>query len=132
MFSFGGIQRSYSFHLFHSDVIPNSLVAVRCPDADCEWVCFKNNPTSDENIIIGSDRLSIVGNGIILKPGETTGWIPAQNVSLFWHKEDDQATQLEYMIIGHATPTIDYNGILLEGRIGYLLQEDRYILTKEV
>lgn len=132
MFNFIGSVSTYSFHLFHADVVVNSMVAIQCPSVDCEWVCFKNNPTSSGNIVIGDERLSVVGSGVVLEPGDVTGWIPAQNVGLFWHKEDDQATQLEYMIIGHTTPTLDLNAILQEGGFEYLLQENGYILLREV
>jgi len=98
-FAFGGVQRSYSFGFFHADVIPNSTVAVQCPDMSCEQVFLQNDPDSGGNIVIGDeDTLPVTGNGFVLQPGEVTGWIPVKNLNLIWHKDAADST-LRYMII---------------------------------
>lgn len=123
-FSFGGSQQSFSYGFFHADEIPVSLTAVICPTVPCEWICFNNDPDSTSNLIIGSDRLSFVGTGIVLRPGDTTGWIPANNLNLFWHKELDATTKLTYYLIGYDAPLPD-PVILIEISRSPLLLEDR-------
>jgi hypothetical protein len=99
-FAFGGVQRSYSFDFFHADKIPNSVVAVVCPDMKCEQADFQNDPDSTDNIIIGDeDTLGVTGNGWVLQPGESTGWIPINNLNLVWHKDADATSTLNYKII---------------------------------
>jgi hypothetical protein len=97
-FGFGGEQRSYSFNFEHADKIPNSLVAVRCPEMKCEQVWIQNDPNSSGNITIGGDRLAVTGTGIVLIPGATTGWIPVNNLNKLWHLDAADST-LNYMII---------------------------------
>lgn len=97
-FPFAGPQRSYSFGFFHADMIPNSLTAVKCPDMECEQVFLQNDPDSTGNVIIGSSRLADTGEGLVLEPGDVTGWIPANNLNLIWHKDAASST-LNYMII---------------------------------
>lgn len=94
----GGIQRSYSFEYFHADLIPYSATAVKGPDMPCEQVFLQNDPNSSGNIVLGSARLGITGNGFILEPGDVTGWIPVKNLNLIWHK-DAASSHLNYMII---------------------------------
>lgn len=97
-FALGGVQRSYSFPRFHADAIPNSTSAVACPDMPCEQVFLQNDPDSEGNITIGSDRLAITGEGFVLEPGDVTGWIPIQNLNLIWHKDAASST-LNYMTV---------------------------------
>lgn len=95
----GGIQRSYSFPFFHADAIPESAVAVKCPDMKCEQVFLQNHPDSSGNIIIGDENtLAVTGNGFVLEPGDVTGWIPVNNLNLIWHLDADDS-HLTYMII---------------------------------
>lgn len=97
--AYGGQQRSYSFGFFHADKIPNSTVAVLCPDMKCEQVFLENDPDSSGNITIGSlERLEDTGNGIVLVPGQVTGWIPLKNLNLIAHLDAADST-LNYMII---------------------------------
>lgn len=117
-FGFGGDQRSYSFGCFHADIIPNETLATYMPNLECEWACIKNRPDSTGNAYIGSQRLSVVGTGVYLEPGEITGWIPVTNLNLIWHKEDDATTNLEYMVIGCNYP--QYVNLILP----VLLQEN--------
>lgn len=101
-FAYGGIQRSYSFPLLHADKIPNSLVAVQCPNlpnVKIEQIFLQNDPDSSGNITIGDSRLAATGNGIVLTPGSVTGWIPLNDLSKIWHK-DAAASTLNYMVIG--------------------------------
>jgi hypothetical protein len=99
-FAFTGEQRSVSYNCYHADVIPNSLTAVLCPTLSCEWVQFQNRPDSSGNITIGSERLSIIGKGRVLTPGNVSNWIPVKNLNLIWHKESDATTFLVYEVIG--------------------------------
>lgn len=96
--AYGGEQRSYSFPFCHSDMIPFSAVAVQCPNMECEQVWIQNDPDSSGDILIGSSRLAVTGKGIKLSPGDTTGWIPIQNLNLLWHKDEASST-LNYMIV---------------------------------
>lgn len=125
-FGFGGQQRSYSFACFHADQIPNSLLAVVCPSVSCELVNFKNSPDSSGNVIIGSHRLSIVSSGVVLEPGSVSGWIPASNLNLIWHKEDDATTYLQYSLVGCPD-----GGPASTQIISYLLQESGHKLLQE-
>ena len=95
---FGGGQRSYSFGFFHGDTIPNSTSAVVCPDMPCEQVFLQNDPASSGNITIGGPNLAATGNGLVLAPGDVTGWIPVNNLSLIWHL-DAASSNLNYVII---------------------------------
>jgi hypothetical protein len=95
--AFGGVQRSYSFGFYHADMIPNSLIAVVCPEMDCEQVQLQNDPGSTGNITIGGARLAVTGAGRVLQPGEVTGWYPLKNLNLIWHK-DSAGSTLNYEI----------------------------------
>jgi hypothetical protein len=126
-FGFGGQQRSYSFSCFHADIIPNSEIAAICPNFICEWVAFQNDPASTGNLTLGSDRIAAVGTGIELEPGKVTGWIPANNLNLVWHKEDDATTFLNYMLVGcagQAEGLAILDAFLLQENGSYLIQED--------
>lgn len=99
-YAFGGIQRSYSFPFFHADRIPVSLVAARCPNMPCEQVWIQNSSASAGDIIVGDyDTVAGTGNGIRLRPGDTMGWIPIQNLSLISYKCLVAASWLNYAIV---------------------------------
>jgi hypothetical protein len=125
-FGFGGVQRSYSFNCLHADKIPNSTVAILCPTIESEWVMFQNDPNSSGDILVGSNRLSIVGNGILLQPGQFSGWLPANNLNLFFHKDSDATSYLNYMLIGCAS-----NVGVVAPILGFLQQEDGDYLLQE-
>ena len=98
--AFGGVQRSYSFGFFHADRIPNSTTAVVCPNMACEQINIQNDPTSTGNITLGDeDTLPITGNGWVLQPGETTGWLPVENLNLIWHVDSDATSYLNYKMV---------------------------------
>lgn len=98
-FSYGGIQRSYSFPFFHADQVPNSTDPVVCPNMKCEQVFLQNSPNSSGNITIGGPSLLTNGGlGLVLEPGDVTGWIPIKNLNLIWHL-DAASSNLNYMII---------------------------------
>lgn len=126
MFGFGGVQRSYSFSCFHADIVPNSLSAVKLPNVPCELVSLQNDPDSTGNVIIGSERIGVVGTGLVLAPGQSTGWISVNNLNLIWHKDSDATSHLNYWAItcGAGNPLDTY----------YLIQEIAYgnrILTED-
>ena len=123
-FAFGGEQRSASFPCFWAGDIPNSVVAVECPNVCCVMVVFQNAPESTGNIWIGSQRLGVIGSGIVLEPGQVSGVIPVQNVSLLWHKDSDVTSHLNYWIIccGAVNLAAGHNHILTEGGV-HLLTE---------
>lgn len=99
-FAYGGVQRSYSFPVLHGDKIPNSESAAQCPDVDCEQVFLQNDPDSTGNIIVGGERLGAVATaGIVLEPGNVTGWIPIKNLNLVWHLDADATSTLNYLIV---------------------------------
>lgn len=130
MFSFGGNISYFSQESYHADLIPVSLVAVVCPSILCEWVCFENDPDSDGDVILGSTRLGLVGTGIVLGPGNVTGWIPVNSLDHFWHKETTETTHLRYCILGHGELP-DHSYLLQEDIHDFILQEDgsRIIIT---
>lgn len=97
-FAFGGVQRSYSFQHFWADKIPNNTTGVACPNMPCEQVWLQNDPSSSGNITIGGSEVASTGQGIVLQPGQTTGWIPVNNLGLIWHRDAASST-LNYMII---------------------------------
>ena len=121
-FSFGGQQRSFSFGCLHADRVPTSITGVRCPTVSCEWVMFQNDPASTGNLFVGGDRLPVVGSGVELEPGDSTGWIPISNLNQAFHKEADATTMLQYIMIGCKGPTakavllieVDRSPLLLE------------------
>ena len=96
--AYGGVQRSYSFPNFHADIIPFSAAAVKCANMACEQIWIQNDPDSTGDCIIGGARLAVDGFGIKLSPGDTTGWIPIQNLNMIYHK-DEASSHLNYMII---------------------------------
>lgn len=125
-FAFGGLQRSASFGCFHADTIPNSQAAVNLPLVYCEMAFLQNDPDSTGNVVCGSDRLSSVGNGFVLEPGQSTGWIPVQRLDCIWHKEMDATTTLHYMVVGCMVggPPFPVLIFLLQDQGGHVLLED--------
>jgi hypothetical protein len=126
-FGFGGDQRSYSFHVFHADMVPNSELAVPCPVLDCVLVVVQNSPTSSGNLLYGSDRLAAVGEGIELQPGEFSSQLLVKNLNQIWHKELDATTYLNYYIIGTGVQQT-FSHLLLEDGEHILLEDGGRII----
>lgn len=125
-FSSGGLQRSQSFACFHADSIPNTVVAALMPSIYCEFVVFQNDPDSTGTIIIGSERLSVVGSGILLTAGEMSSAIAVENLSLLWHKESDTNTVLNYWVVGCKSAIPQDARFLLQELGGHVLLEDGF------
>jgi len=93
-------SRSYSFEIFHADMIPYSATTVPCPSMDCEQVCFQNSPNSGGNIMIGGARLaSVPSAGMVLRPGDWSPWIPITNINKVYYRCLAASSWLNYMII---------------------------------
>ena len=80
-----GLQLA-SFPRFWGGQFPNNTVGVAGPAVPCEQVWLQNHPDSTGNIILGGKNLPALGEGVVLIPGATTGWIPVKNLNLIWHK----------------------------------------------
>lgn len=125
-FAFGGQQRSASLGCFHADQVPVATSATFLPLLYCEMVFLQNDPESTGNVIYGSERLAHVGTGVVLEPGQVSGWIPIQRLDYIWHKETDATTYLRYMVVGCMVggPPYPLLSFLLQEQDGHVLLED--------
>ena len=97
--AYTGVQRSYSFPHFWADAIPASTAGAWCPNMPCEQVDIQNDPNSTGNIVLGGlESLQTTGQGWVLEPGQSTGWIPIQNLGLIAHL-DAADSHLNYKMV---------------------------------
>jgi hypothetical protein len=94
---FGMANISYSFKEFAAGrVIVNS--AKQCPAIPCEMCNFTAGPSNTGVIYVGGANVSSV-QGIPLQAGESTGWIPIENLNLVYIARSVAADVVNYMIV---------------------------------
>ena len=91
---FGMANISYSFDYFGS----GRLATGRGPNNPCEMVCITAGPANTGVIYVGGSNVSSV-EGIPLAAGDSTGWIPINNVNLVYIAKSVPADVVNYMIV---------------------------------
>lgn len=86
--------------------VAGSTTALQCPAVTSKMVRFKAHDDNVGNVNLGAstsmtikDGTTDTTSGLILTPGQDTGWIPAASVSLFWHRETNATDDFTYMAL---------------------------------
>ncbi len=85
--------------------LAGSATAVQMPAGKCELVQFKAVLSNAGNVYIGCPGVTAVNGttdtttGYELGPGDSTGWIPCNNLSDFWRISNNAGDDLTYMMV---------------------------------
>jgi hypothetical protein len=86
--------------------LAGSATAVQMPSVACKLVRFKAHADNAGNVYIGNstsvtvvDGTTDVTSGLELDAGDDTGWIPVDNLDLFWRICDNAGDDLTYIAL---------------------------------
>lgn len=85
--------------------LAGSATAVQMPDVDCRLVMFKAVFSNVGNVYIGTSTATLpdgttdITTGYELIPGESTPWIPVDNLNRFYRICDNAGDDLTYVAL---------------------------------
>ncbi len=85
--------------------VSGSVTAKRLPDISGNLVCIKAVNSNSGDVYLGGSGVTVVDGttdittGLELSAGESTGWIPCQNLNQFYIICDNAGDDIAYMVI---------------------------------
>jgi hypothetical protein len=103
----GEMKQFVALEYFHTGVIQNGVSSRQLPNVECKEVLFKACSENKGRVFLGDRRVDIPEDGGVtncecgfpLVPGESTEWIPIQNLSMVWFVCENAGDRLFYMVV---------------------------------
>lgn len=94
-----------NFGTVASGELQGSATALQLPSIDCVLVRFKALASNAGNVYLGGAGVTVANgttdttSGIQIAPGDDTGWIPVNNLSLLYRICDNAGDDLTYLAL---------------------------------
>ena len=99
------VVQMMKFQAVASGEIAGSATAANMPNVSCEWVMFKAVASNAGNVYIGAagvtkvDGTTDTTTGIELAKGESTPWMPIDNLNRLYYICDNAGDDLTYIAL---------------------------------
>lgn len=95
----------YAFKNVKSGELQGSATALQCPDISAVLVRFTAETGNAGNVYLGGagvtkpDGTTDTTTGLVLDAGQTTDWMPVENLNKFYRICDNAGDDLTYMVL---------------------------------